>query len=844
MVSCDSKQRYHAFKLLLNANNNALEIMGEIEKLLSQGRPFGMSSINANCTAVLVNIYRMIRKLDRLAPGKYGALFHRFDAIQSDINHILKEKPFVGDKRLVIFISDIDMTMTDLVGGKMANLGEVKNVLGVKVPDGFVLTAYACEYFFGHNNLQLEINRLIQAVPFDDINKPYKLSSQIQQLIINAKLPSDLKKAVEKALTALKKRSGHSLALALRSSARGEDGAGISFAGQYRTVLNVCVENIFQAYKEVVASKYSVTAISYRMNRGFRDEDISMCVGCLAMVDPAAGGVVYSRNPFDINNDSIFIHSTWGLPKSVVDGSLNSDLFVVDRNPGFRLIQKNICEKDKKIVCDPEEGVCKIDIVKNFQLLPSLNEKTITDLAKLTIKIESHYGAPQDIEWAVVGSAPPVIYILQSRSFKQKHNVAKKVPIVSKFDKEELIAGEGIMASPGVAAGEAYIVDKRVDLLKFPENAVLITRRALPDWAPLLNRACGIITENGGFAGHLASVAREFEVPALFCVPDICQKIKNGETITIDADGLCVYKGRIESLLENKFKKKNLMEKSPVYKTLKKVSRHISPLNLLDPDSGEFAISNCKTLHDITRFIHEKSVYEMFNFGKNHDFEDNTSKQLYHHVPMQWWILNLEDGFKKEIAGKYVLLDDISCVPMLALWEGIIAVPWEGPPPINGKGLMSVMFQATANPALNLGMRSKYSKRNYFMISRQYCSLSSRLGFHFSILETFVSERIRQNYISFRFQGGAADYERRLKRVRFVGNFLSDYGFKIEIKKDNMHARIKGYEKGFMMDRLKIVGYLITHTRQLDMITSSPGMIKRYHDKFKRDIESVLNSTF
>lgn len=832
------KARYHSFQLLLSANNKALEIMADMEQALQGNRPFGMSFVRASCTALSVNIFQIIKNLDQLAPVQFKGLYQRFRDIQDRINETLSRKKDSEDGPLTIPLSEIDKDAADRVGSKMANIGEVRNRLQLRVPDGFVISAAAYRRFFEYGDLQAEIDRRLQASDVEEMEGLYSLSSDIQQMIIRSAVPEDLQHAIEDSYRELAKAAGDGVRVSMRSSALGEDAAGTSFAGQYRSELNVNPDDLIEAFKEIVASKYSLQAIAYRLTRGILDEDIAMCVGCMAMVNAISGGVVYSRNPVNIRDDSILINSVWGLPKSVVDGSAASDLFAVSRGVPMRIVERSIREKDRKFVCYPEEGVCRMELTGQESRAPSIGDDLVLRLAEMALHLEEYYGVPQDIEWAA--DRDGTLFILQCRPLKQTVSGAETGNFGAPDTKGEVLLEGGVTASPGVACGCVCLVRKNSDTLRFPRGGVLVAVQALPRWAALLSRTSAVITEQGGAAGHLANVAREFSVPALFGITGAMNRLEDGAMVTVDADGLRVYKDCVESLLDAKPPVKNLMEGSPVFEILKEVVQHIVPLHLLDPDSAEFRPRNCRTFHDITRFCHEKSVRAMFSFGKEHRFSERASKQLVCDVPMQWWLINLDDGFKEDVAGRFVQIENIVSIPMLALWSGIVAIPWEGPPPVDSKGFMSILMEASANPALDPSMPSPYTNRNYFMISKNYCSLSSRFGFHFCTIEALVGERAGRNYISFQFKGGAADYQRRLRRAQFVASILEEFDFRVEVKEDGVFARIEGHAQEIMEEKLKILGYLIIHTRQLDMVMSNDAACTHHREKLLKDIHSIV----
>jgi len=840
-IQAEFKKRYHHFKLLLTANKKALEVMSQMEQALHGGAAFGMSFIRSHSTAVSVNVYKIIEHLNIIAPEKYAALYPRMKDIQRQVAAVLDNLSPPPATELTLPLSRINRDMADQVGGKMAGIGEIISRTGLPVPPGFVITTLAYRRLIDHNDLRDEINRLLQSAGPDDQENLLALSSRIRNLIAMAEVPGDVAGAIRAAYAALCADAGEGTCVSLRSSALGEDAAGQTFAGQFATKLNVAADDLLESYKEVVASKYSPQAMTYRLNRGIPDEDIAMCVGCMAMVRATAGGVIYSRNPLDIRDDSIFVHSSWGLPKTVVDGSVACDEFVVSREGGLALSDRRIRCKDRVFVCHEGEGVCVMETLLDKRDQPSLDDGTALRLAEAAVTLEEMYGSPVDIEWAVDPEGR--LYFLQCRHLTQMEVQGGEPP--PKRTTQGVIVSGGATASPGVACGPVFVVRREADLLQFPAGAVLVSLEAPPRWASVINKTAAIVTEKGGSAGHLANVAREFQVPAIMAVPGALAALQNGMEVTVDADGLAVYQGRVEEVLAYARPRKAPEGQTPMHAILRRVMDHITPLYLLDPnDAMGFRPDKCRTLHDITRFCHEKSVTEMFHFGQDFHFAKRAAKQLrYKKTAMKWWFINLDDGFAHDIPGRFVTLEEISSIPVHALWTGFLAIPWQGPPPVDAKGFMSILVRAASNPNLEESGQSAFSERNFFMISRHYMCLSSRFGFHFCTVEALVDNRPQENYVSFQFKGGAAEFMRRRLRAEFVAGILEDHGFLIDINEDSVFARRSGGTPEEMDEALRIVGYLLMHTRQLDMIMHNRPLVETYRRRIDGEIARVLAET-
>lgn len=816
--------KYASFKELLSSNAELLNIMADIDVKLGGRTIFGMAYVRSQSAQAVFHAMRMVGSLNVLTNNRFQNLSGVLEKINAELKAVLETRKEVGPAQFVLDYAEITKEMVDWVGGKNANLGEVSARVGLPVPRGFAVTTSVQERFFKERDLPDEIKRIKMEIDPGDLASVTRGSEAIQSLILNAPLPEDAERAILAAYDRLFGAQPGGAAVALRSSAIGED-SEYTFAGQYLSFLNVPREKLLPTYKYILASMFTPRAIIYRLNKGLRDEDSSMAVACLELVDSLASGVMYSHHPFNVLDESIIINAVWGLGPYAVDGTVIPDTYTVDKSD-LSLLESTVAHKPVQLAPrDDGYGTRQVEVDPALRAKPCLNSEQIRVLAGYALRLEEHYKAPQDVEWALDQLGR--LYILQTRPLQvQARSADRDHPRTPPVPGHELLLEEGAVASPGVGCGPAYHVLTEDDLQQFPEGAVLIARRSNPQFVMAMPRAQAIVTDAGSVTGHMASLAREFDVPSILGARTATERIPQGLEITVDAFSGRIYAGRVEALAALRQPKVSHMQDTPVYQVLRQAAELIVPLNLADPKAATFSPEHCRTLHDVTRFVHEVSYQAMFQLSDYVSDHGSCSMKLAARLPLDLYVIDLGGGVSDAACNASKLdVNQVCSAPFNALLAGLLhdGLRWHQPRPIEFKGLMSVMSQQLMGPGLGA---ERFGDRSYAIISDKYLNFSSRVGYHYAVLDSYCGQTINKNYISFSFKGGAADDVRRARRVKAIARILEEMEFTVAVKGDRVDARFQKDTQAVVEDKLNHLGRLLIFTRQMDMLMATEGHVE------------------
>lgn len=509
------------------------------------------------------------------------------------------------------------------VGGKNASLGEMYRELspkGVRVPNGFAITAEAYRDFLEGSGLNVLIGQTLAGLDVSDIEQLRAAGRRIRHAIMAEDLPAELAIQIITAYDELGPSPLQDVAVAVRSSATAEDLPDASFAGQQETFLNVQGDHaLLHACKRCFASLFTDRAISYRADKGFEHSQVALSVGVQLMVrsDLAASGVMFTIDTETGFQNAVLINAAYGLGENVVQGSVNPDEYYVFKptlKAGHKpILQKIAGTKEFKLVYDIGGG----RMVKNVPVPPAerarfaISDEEILQLGRWACVIEDHYSArkgqltPMDIEWAKDGQTGE-LFILQARpeTVQSRRDVSLMEVFKLKERGKALITGRSV--GEKIATGVVRIIHNVQFLEQFKAGEVLVTDKTDPDWEPIMKKAAAIVTNRGGRTCHAAIVSRELGVPAIVGTEHGTDVLRDGDVVTVccaEGDVGSVYAGSLDFKIE-RIDLKNL--EKPRTKVMMNVGNPEEAFSLsMIPNDGvglareEFIISNYIKVHPL-----------------------------------------------------------------------------------------------------------------------------------------------------------------------------------------------------------------------------------------------------
>ncbi|MEW6441289.1 MAG: PEP/pyruvate-binding domain-containing protein [bacterium] len=771
---------YERFREILNLNDSLLQLTADIEERLAGRTPFALEPMLQKVRKATMDVVMMVKDLNQLAEGRYRKLYDVLGKLNSELEQEVAKQRHVPSGPLTLPLDALRAKDAAIAGSKMANLGEVKS-LGVAVPDGFVITTAAFARLMSENELwdrALQLEGILESYGMLALDNA---SRQVQGSVLSAEVPPEIERAILDGFDALS--GGEEILVAMRSSAVGEDSAS-SHAGQYYTELNVFRDLLLDAYRTVVSSSYKPAAVSYRYERGLSHDETMMAVGCVRMLEPRVSGILFSRDFRDLQADRVVISLIAGTSEGIASGKKSAEEIVL--TPG------------------------------SSHLWPAsthLHARELDELVRVSRRLEEHFGHPQDIEWSLDKSGK--LFILQSRPMAKAPDPDEALPNI-RIDQEPLIQG-GHVACAGIASGPVYHVKNEIDLDRFPDGAVLVARHSSPTFSRVITHCAAIVTDVGSPTGHMAILAREFGVPAIVGIEGAMRLLDPEKVITVDAASRRIFEGEVAPELVRR-KVRPPLAGAPVVERLRRVARLVTPLHLTDPAAPNFKPSACQSLHDITRFVHEKVYEVMFRFGDMSAGGRQSSFKLDARLPLDVRVFDL-GGSVAESRGEPGLVKphEIVSAPMIAFLEGLMdaRIKWDQPRPLSARGFLSVLGQGMAAPPAHV---QKVGSVSYVVASDRYMNFSTKAGYHFSTVDVYCGQSQNKNYIHFRFTGGGAAMDRRSRRVRFLSEVLSNLDFRIQTREDLLVARMEKYDRYFICARLSDLGRLTLCSRQLDML--------------------------
>jgi len=790
------RSTYESFQELLEYDGKTHEGMAGLEALYYQGIKEDFSAIRNRYNNFSADVLGMVESLEQMAPGSYVTLKSYYKKFDFYSKFLLAPPPLDCTPPFVCTLQE-GAGNDSLVGGKASQLAVLAMELELPVPDGFIITANSFHYFMEYNDFRRSVDALLCTINSANAHSLIEISAKLIDLIMHGELPSEINEAVTTAWDRFAAPFDDAPLVAVRSSCLNEDGE-CSFAGQYLTLLNVSGDNILDAWRQVISSKYTPEALAYRIHSGLGDEETGMAVLIVEMIDAKASGVMYTADPSGKQEEELSIHVVRGQGDALVSGRVIPESYAITKEKHSANLNKTILTEAERIHLQ-EKG------------------KVIAD----------HFSSARDVEWSITKEGR--LIFLQCRPLGTHDASAAVEEIKPLVNKGNLLFKTGVTAAMGQACGAAYVVDSEHLLEDVSQGAILVIKETLPSAVRVLKQVVGVVAELGSVAGHFSTVCREFGIPLLLAVGDSIEDIDHGEELSLFADiqelwqGNCLPEGTTMAIYERQ-------ASLPYFKRLHGLLEFVTPLNLLDPESEKFVPESCRSLHDIIRFSHENAVRTMFSLGDRGSGRSKGKRKLLSDLPLDVFLLDVGGGLSVQEPGKGdVSITEIRSIPFLALWRGLIhpSVTWEERSHFDWKSFDEI--------ALAGGVASKNSAEfaSFAVLGSNYVNLNMRFGYHFTLVDTICDNDAAKNYCQLRFAGGGGDFSGKSLRIGYVEAILEENGFVVTSKGDLLDARLQHMAAEELLQKLELVGRLLGVTKLMDMRLKDDNMVQEQIRAFR-----------
>ncbi len=439
----------------------------------------------------------------------------------------------------IVDVNELRVTDIPIVGGKGANLGEL-TMAGFPVPNAFVLTTAAYDYFLEKSAIMDKINSELASIDKSSDQSLAEASDRIRAAFESFEIPKDLMSDIVKNYTKLFPKGKEGF-VAVRSSATAEDLPDASFAGQQETYLNVHgEEDLFDKIRKCWSSLFTARAIAYREKQGFAHDDVKLAVVVQKMVNSDVSGIMFTVDP-NSGAKEIVIEAGYGLGEAIVGGEVTPDTYKVDKN-FMEVKSKRISKQKWKYTKGADGSTVKVDIPAGEEDIQKIEDRRIVEIAEIGRQIEIHYEKPMDMEWCVEDGK---VYIVQARPITAVGDSNTNETVAVEAASEDVLT-TGLGASPGLASGKVIIYDESMSLDVVKDGDVLVTSMTMPDMVPAMSRAAAIVTDEGGMTCHAAIISRELGTPCVVGTGNATELLSDGMVITVDGTTGTVYKGEIK----------------------------------------------------------------------------------------------------------------------------------------------------------------------------------------------------------------------------------------------------------------------------------------------------------